>query len=61
MTTIFKPVRRLRGFKYVYTLEVIVDGLFADNFGTYRTLEEAKAEGTRLEEEHRRAPPGDSF
>ncbi len=61
MTTIFKPVRRLRGFKYVYTLEVIVDGLFADNFGTYKTIEEAAEEGARLEAEHRQASPEDSF
>jgi hypothetical protein len=61
MTTTFKPVRRRRGFTHVYTLEVVVDGMFADNFGTYKTLEEAAAEGARMEAEHRLPSSKDSI
>jgi len=45
---IYKPVRRRRAFTQVYTLEVLVDGVFVDNFGTYKTLEEATLEGARM-------------
>ena len=55
---IYKPVRRRRGFTHVYTLEVLVDGIFVDNFGTYKTLEEAAAEGARMTAENR-PPPKD--
>jgi hypothetical protein len=51
--TIFKPVRHFRGFKFVYTIEVIVDGMLADTYGTFKTLEEAKAEAIRMAEEFR--------
>ena len=51
--TVFKPVRQFRGFKFVYTLEVIVDGMFADTYGTYTTLEEAKLDAARMAAEHR--------
>jgi hypothetical protein len=58
--TRFKPIRQRRGFKYVYTLEVLVDGMFADTFGTYKTLEEAALDGARMEAEHL-ASSGDSI
>ena len=51
--TIFKPVPHFRGFKFVYTIEVIVDGMLADTYGTYKTLEEAKLDAIRLADEHR--------